>query len=166
MPKSKPLPPAADLWDLFSYNPLTGELFWRVPKSGRQLSKPAGTNSHGYRKIMLNRKPYLVHRVIWVWVTGRDPGNLFTDHIDLNRANNRWWNLRLADIELNSVNVPGKGYYYRRNGLDPKPWFVTRYVRVGKPACESYATEEEARVRAEEIKAARLSGALLPNSKV
>jgi hypothetical protein len=166
MPKSRPLPPAADLWDLFSYNPLTGELFWRHPKPGRQINKPAGTDSHGYRKIMLDRKPYLVHRLVWTWVTSNDPGNLFVDHIDLNRGHNTVWNLRLVDCVLNAVNVPGKGYHCRRDGLAPKPWYVTRYTSAGRPACESYATEAEAKTRAEQIKKQRLSMAILPNAKV
>jgi len=62
-------------------------------------------------KVMLNRQPFLGHRIVWAWLTGDDPGDLYIDHIDRNRANNRWWNLRLGTAELNSVNTPGKGYY-------------------------------------------------------
>lgn len=166
MPKSRALPPAADLWDLFSYDPLSGQMYWRVPKQGRQVDKSVGTNSHGYRKVMLEQKPYLVHRLVWAWVTGTDPGDMLIDHIDLNRANNRIWNLRLVDRELNSVNVPGKGYYCRRDGRAPKPWFVTRYTETGRSACESYATEAEAKKRADEIQTMRLAKAVLPNSEV
>jgi hypothetical protein len=166
MPKSRALPPAADLWELFSYNPLTGQLYWRVPKQGRQVNKPAGTNDNGYRKLVLSRKPYLLHRVVWAWLTGIDPGALLVDHVDLNRANNRWWNLRLVDTALNAVNVPGRGYYCRLGGVGPKPWIVTRYADVGKPASESYATEAEAKLRADEIKASRLVKAVLPHGKV
>jgi hypothetical protein len=166
MPKSRAMPAAVELWDLFEYNPLTGDVFWRIPKQGRQVDKPVGTNDNGYRKVVLDRKPYLLHRVVWTWITGLDPGKLFVDHVDRNRADNRWWKLRLVDSALNAVNVPGAGYHCRRGGVGPRPWIVTRYTRTGRPACESYATEEEAKARADQIKRDRLSAAVLPNIEV
>ena len=150
---AKKLPAAADLWEQLSYNPLTGEMFWRVPKQGRQLNRPAGTWDNGYRKVVICEQPCLLHRVVWMWMTGEDPGDLYLDHIDRDRGNNRWWNLRVGTAELNSVNTPGKGYYRRDRA---KPWYVSRYTALGRPACESFATEEEAKARAEELFITRL----------
>lgn len=158
--------PAAELWELFEYNPLTGELFWLTAKQGRQTSKPVGTNDNGYRKTVINRKPYLLHRIVWTWITGKDPKDLFVDHINRCRSDNRWWNLRLVDCTLNSVNVPGAGYLCRRGGSGPRPWLVTCYTSTGRPACESYATEAEAKARADEIRRNRLSAAVLPDIEV
>jgi hypothetical protein len=155
------LPPAERLWDELEYNPLTGEMFWRVRKQGRQMGRPAGTWDNGYRKVVIDRQPCLLHRVVWVWLTGEDPGELMVDHIDRNRGNNRWWNLRLGDQELNSVNRPGKGYTKRDR---KSPWLVTRYVAKGVRAVQSFATEEEAKARAEEISINRLAKSILPLS--
>jgi hypothetical protein len=145
------LPSAKQLWDELAYNPLTGELFWRIRKQGRQLNRPAGTWDNGYRKLVINRQPCLLHRVVWVWLTGEDPGELMVDHIDRDRGNNRWWNLRLGSAELNSVNTPGKGYYLATTERRSKPWRVTRYTATGRMCCERYATEAEAKARSEEL---------------
>lgn len=100
--KARPLPPAADLWERFSYNPLTGELFGR-----KDPNKPLGCKSpHGYLLIGMrcpdNRNMY-AHRVAWKWVTGQEPPSMI-DHIDRNPANNRFWNLRPADRFINRRN--------------------------------------------------------------
>ncbi len=158
---AKRLPAVAELWDQLSYNPLTGEMFWLHPKKGRQLNRPVGTNDNGYRKVVILRQPCLLHRVIWAWITGSDPGDLCVDHIDRDRGNNRWGNLRVGTAELNGVNRPGKGYYRRDRA---NPWFVTRYTALGHPACESYATEEEAKARADELFTTRVSLLNLPRS--
>ena len=155
------LPPAERLWDEFAYNPLTGEMFWQVRKQGRQMGRPAGTWDNGYRKVVIDRQPCLLHRVVWVWLTGEDPGELMVDHIDRDRGNNRLWNLRIGTQELNSVNRPGKGYQRRDRKT---PWLVTRYTDKGVRAMESYATEEEAKARAEEILINRLAKLSRPSS--
>jgi hypothetical protein len=158
------LPPAGVLWDEFAYNPITGELFWRNAKQGRSRNKPAGTNDNGYRKVRLSGAPYLVHRLVWCWVTGNDPGTHDIDHIDRSRSNNRWWNLRLATAELNAVNNPHKGYYLRKDVYRSKPWCVTVYKEKGKHSCHHFATEAEARECVEKIRNTRLS--VLPDPEL
>jgi hypothetical protein len=48
---------------------------------------------------------YQLHRLVWVWVYGNDPGAIEMDHRDRNRTNNRWYNLRLADFTQNRINT-------------------------------------------------------------
>ena len=92
----KPLPPAAELWARYSYNPLTGELFSR-----RQSYKttPIGRTQRGYIRVNMpwaeQSSSAPAHRVIWKWITGKDP-EMSIDHKDRNKLNNRFWNLREA----------------------------------------------------------------------
>lgn len=101
------------LRDILSYNPKTGVLIWRqrenIPKewNTRWAGKVAGSvNSAGYLIITLNtNERYLVHRIIWLLMTGKWPKNEI-DHVDNNRINNRWENLREATRIENSRNRP------------------------------------------------------------
>jgi hypothetical protein len=94
--KNLPLPEWDVLNEWFRYNPATGKVYWRKRPSKRRGLNAAGTNSYGYVRIVFRGTPYAAHRIIWKLVTGKDPGDLEVDHKDLNRANNRWKNLRLA----------------------------------------------------------------------
>ena len=100
----KPLPAAEELWELFSYNPLSGQLHWRVIASQRtRIDDPAGSSRRDYIYAQVNHKKYPVHRLIWAWVNGRDP-DAFVDHIDGNKTNNQAWNLRRATRAQNGWN--------------------------------------------------------------
>lgn len=82
------------------YNPETG-LFYRRLTSGKL--KLTGTNSIGYLQCRINCQSYLVHRLAWLYMTGTWPEALI-DHIDGNRANNKWNNLRTATQSNNLEN--------------------------------------------------------------
>lgn len=64
------------------------------------LSKPS---KGGYVHARLNGKYVTLHKLIWVYMTGVTP-SLMIDHIDGNRLNNRWVNLRLVDPSDSSCN--------------------------------------------------------------
>ena len=90
----KPLPPASDLWEWYSYNPLTGELFSRR----RNRSKSLGSTTHsGYVVLMNQGRQLYMHRVIWKWVTGAD-ANETLDHKNQIRDDNRFENLAPASF--------------------------------------------------------------------
>ena len=102
--KPKALPPVADLWERYSYNPLTGELF-----SLRRPSLPAvgRPDKSGYLVINMRGVPgkTSLHRLIYKWVHGTEPGETI-DHINRVRDDNRFWNLREADWATQLENRP------------------------------------------------------------
>ena len=108
----KALPPASELWEMFDYKPLTGDL---VSKKSAG-NAPAGTvrggiEKHGYGIVSIQKSIFKRHRIIWMWVTGKDPGANLIDHINEKRADNRWGNLRLATRGQNVAHTSKtKGY--------------------------------------------------------
>lgn len=90
--------------ELLEYNPDTGELRWRVSrgrvKAGAIVkSKQMG----GYVQVGIDSRVYLAHLVIYLIVTGSWPKDEI-DHRDLDKANNRWGNLRPATRLQNLAN--------------------------------------------------------------
>jgi hypothetical protein len=106
----KPLPSCEELHRLFAYDPTTGKLTWRLkPHQKAQRIQPGddvGTVKKGrgnYLSIGIGRKYYLAHRIIWKMTTGDDPADQI-DHVDGDRLNNRWNNLRPASNGQNKWN--------------------------------------------------------------
>lgn len=61
----------------------------------------------GYRSIRINDTLYYEHRLIWMLVNGEDPAETI-DHINMDRADNRLANLRLADGFEQAWNLRGR----------------------------------------------------------
>jgi hypothetical protein len=100
------LPSQPDLWEMFSYDPLNGHLYWRQRDSIRKSTRlPAGgIRQTGYRAISIRYKRYLHHRLVWSWFYGDIPAGYQIDHKDRNKANDRIDNLRLATPAQNNIN--------------------------------------------------------------
>jgi hypothetical protein len=104
--KHNPLPSQEELKEHFNYDPETGVFSWRKPlstriKVGHTCHSPC---INGYYRVAYKGTSYKLHRLIWVWMTGEDPQELFIDHINRVKTCNRWDNLRLADYSLNAIN--------------------------------------------------------------
>lgn len=106
------LPTQEILREKLDYDPETGILTWAYGRPGITKGKVAGhpNKNAKFVQVMLDRKSYLAHRIIWKWMTGDDPPELI-DHINHNPHDNRWENLRLATHAENSQNTRGWGKY-------------------------------------------------------
>ena len=96
---------AERLRNLLDYDSSTGVFTWRISPSPRV--KPgdiAGTlNERGYLRIKIDGKHYRAHRLAFLHKDGEWPAGQ-VDHIDTNRSNNRWDNLRTATPSQNQWN--------------------------------------------------------------
>lgn len=95
------------LKSMFCYSPETGE-FVRTKDTYRSVFKEgeiAGyKHSDGAIYIHINYKMYKAHRLAFLYMNGEFPES-GVDHIDGNRANNKWANLRPATQAQNAQNL-------------------------------------------------------------
>lgn len=107
MKHRKILPPAEVLRALFSYNRDTGIVVWKTkPKRSKVAvgDEVKSKFSSGYLRVMINGSTYRLHLIIWKMETGADPIDEI-DHWDLDKANNKWDNLREATRSQNGMNI-------------------------------------------------------------
>ena len=141
------------------YDERTGVFTWLFKFGAMQdAGDVAGApNKRGYIRFMIRGKTYAAHRLAWLYMTGRWPTDQI-DHIDLNKSNNAWNNLREATNAQNSVNRakygkrPYKGVCRMGNRFGAYIKFNKRNIYLGM-----FATAEEARDAFNET-ALRLSG--------
>ena len=113
-----PLPSADELRLLLRYEPESGRLFWihrdrslfstnrawRLWNARYEGAEAFATFDVRYMVGRINGIRYYAHRVIWRMVTGEVPDQI--DHINGNRLDNRFVNLRNVSAEKNSQNLP------------------------------------------------------------
>lgn len=135
----------AELKHRVHYDPLTGIFTWISARGRRvdQIGKEAGNLSpHGYIRITVNRTSYFAHRLAWLYMTGEHPTN-YVDHINMDKTDNRWSNLRAATKSENGANSKARG----ASGLKGAYWSkqINRwYSRIGKRYLGTYDTPEQA----------------------
>lgn len=90
--------------ELFDYDAVTGALRWRCNKGRATAGSLAGyVTKDGHRRVKFDGSEHMVHRVIWLWVTGAWP-QLEIDHLNGCGSNNAWLNLREATTLINRQN--------------------------------------------------------------
>lgn len=99
------------LKDLLHYDPETGVFTWRVAKRGIRAGAVAGAvhKDSGYILIGIDKKSYRAQRLAWLYMTGEWPPAL-VDHRNLDRADNRWANLRAATRAQNNANTRSRAH--------------------------------------------------------
>lgn len=93
------------LQHILHYDPITGVFTWKIAR-GRYagIKSVAGyTNSNGYCLISVDGKRLRAHRLAWLYVFGRWPV-ADIDHVNGDRADNRFANLREATRSQNLAN--------------------------------------------------------------
>lgn len=124
---------------MLSYDPDTGALTWLIRRGGavRPGDDAArafySRGSRKYKRVTLQNRRYLAHRVAWLLAYGEWPSSE-VDHINGNGQDNRACNLRLADHSQNLANrgrnannTSGfKGVYWHRRA---RKWMAQIVVR-------------------------------------
>lgn len=108
--------------ELITYDPISGKAFWNkrdvkwfdgkahggsIAEAARWNTYHAGKEicsktSEGYIRTPLLSGYYLLHRLIWLYMTGEWPNKI--DHINGIRDDNRWENLRNVTVQENCRN--------------------------------------------------------------
>lgn len=135
--------------DELSYDPVTGELHWKLPDSGRDLEKRAGGIKGRYRYITVRGVSYLEHRLIWIMMHGSIPDGREIDHINRDGCDNRLENLRLVtrrENVLNSgvVSSDCSKYPGVTKSKSPGKWCVGLHINSNRVNLGTYTTEEGA----------------------
>lgn len=120
---------------LLDYDTVTGELRWTgaaVPRvRGKLIS--AGTN---YVYVQVDGRSHPAHRVIWFWMTGEWPPEQI-DHINGDKRDNRFCNLRLATAARGRSGAMGVQPHRNR-------WQASISVGRKRVNLGTYTTKEEA----------------------
>lgn len=147
---------------LCHYDPDTG-VFMRIRKitwTGNIIdfeSIPNKVTRFGYYQINIFGRPYAVHRLIFLYMKGRFPTH-DVDHINGNRMDNRWVNLRevtrrenMMNVGIRSNNTTGVTGVSRRKDTGKYAAYVDvmgRRVRLGN--FDTLSEAAEARTKANE----------------
>jgi|ERR1700755_1044893 len=86
------------------YSPNSGKFYWKVDRGVMKAGEEAGCKLHGYLIIGIGGSQIPAHRLAWLYMMGSFPDGMI-DHINGDRQDNRWINLRAADASINQQNL-------------------------------------------------------------
>lgn len=90
--------------EMLDYDPETGVFTWKVAAGKVKAGAIAGSvGAHGYPRVGICGHQIGLHRVAFLIMTGSFPSG-HIDHINRDRSDNRWGNLRLATPSQNQQN--------------------------------------------------------------
>lgn len=138
--------------ELIDYDPFTGIMKSKIDRATLKIGDVIGSinSKTGYLRASIDGKEYYQHRLAFLLITGKWPTKEI-DHIDENKTNNSWNNLREATRSQNESNKkksivnasPYKGVFFRRrNKYNPWESFIksnNKQIYLG-----SFPTAEEA----------------------
>lgn len=93
------------LKEFFNYNPDTG-VFTRIKSTSKVALKGSiagGMTKNGYLIISVGKNRHYAHRLAFLYVEGKFP-EVIVDHINGDKSDNRWLNLRQATYSENNCN--------------------------------------------------------------
>lgn len=131
------------LKELMSYDPDSG-VFTRLIDCNRSKKGEAVSCKHnkGYFRVSIDGTRYLLHRLAFLFMEGRMPDEI--DHINGDRSDNRWANLRECCSRQNKFNMTSrsksgvKGVYWNKEkekwqaqlSIDGKVKFLGRFKNL------------------------------------
>lgn len=96
---------AERLRQLVRYDQETGHFIRNIKTAPRAIvDRPTGADHNGYLAMSLDCRRYYLHRLAWLYMVGEWPRNKI-DHIDGNRKNNVWANLRDVSDMVSAQNM-------------------------------------------------------------
>ena len=129
--KVKPLPEY--VFSLLDAEP-SGRLLWKKTKSNRNLiGNDAGSVISGYRYVTIDGVNIKSSHINWLFKTGKWPKKTI-DHIDNNKLNDAWDNLREAthQQQMRNKKVTKKGRELPKGVYKRKDKFYSRATIDGK----------------------------------
>lgn len=88
------------------YNPETGLFTYVISLMQMRIGDIAGRpNTNGHIQISIDYVRYMAHNLAWLYMTGEYPVEFIVDHQDTIKSNNKWINLRKANLSQNQGNV-------------------------------------------------------------
>lgn len=127
-----------------------GRLYWR---DGPRAGKEAGTldPTTGYKVFRLAGKKLLVHRVVWGMLANEVPKVI--DHINQDKTDNRYENLRNCDQKVNQHNRRGPKDKDNTSGRRGVSWDKEKgkweaYITVGRRKHLGYYDELNSAIEA------------------
>jgi hypothetical protein len=148
-----------ELKEILFYCPITGVFYWKkVKKASRQkIGSIAGHTSKAtnYTSITINGKFNAAHRLAFVYMIGAYPAEC-VDHINGDRSDNRWKNLR--DVKRSTNDLNRSKYKTNKSGVsgvyaNNESWMVRIGYKTERFYFGMYTTLDEAiKVRNEKIK--------------
>ncbi len=131
------------LKELYTYRPTTG-IFTR-----KSNGKTANNIHNGYVRIFIDYKEYRAHRLAYLYMTGKMPQSA-VDHINQDKSDNRWDNLRIVDHQKNARNLPrytnnksgSTGVYFHKRD---KQWIAFIHVNGKKIHLGCFENQNDAK---------------------
>ena len=97
------MPTQIRLKKLLSYDPNTGLLTWKVNKGTAKAGEIAGSmHCDNTRRIRIDGKNHLVHRIIWLFMTGHN-SSYWLSHINQDHGDNAWANIAETNIKYDPI---------------------------------------------------------------
>jgi len=137
------------LKEYVNYDPTTGIFTWRKKTGKGKIGARVGSkHSCGYLEARIAGHRCFLHRAAWIYVTGNEPK--YIDHINGQRDDNRWDNLREATnqqnvahrINKNRNNTSGiRGVYFSKKN---QKWIANIHFEYKTTYLGSFSTKEEA----------------------